>query len=236
MEQELKTIYEVQLLESSIISSEKKKLIGPKKIEEMDKELDELKKKAEKEKTVIDELDKERRKKEKELDAEKDRIKKIEAKLYEVKTNKEYQALLKEIEMAKEEIDKTEEDIIILMDRTEDLKKEYTSVLEQLKKREREIKDEKERLLNELANIDRTLEELKQKKNQLLGNVSEDIRNIYLNLIQKREGLAVVNVKNGVCLGCFMNIPPQLFIEVTKNSRLITCPSCNRIFYFVEEA
>jgi len=235
LEQELKTIYEVQLLESNIINNEKKKLIGPKKIEEMDRELEELKNKAEKEKAVIDELEKERRKKEKDLVVEKDKIKKIEAKLYEVKTNKEYQALLKEIEMAKEEIDKTEEDIIILMDRTEDLKKEYAVVLEQLKKRENEIKAEKDRLLNELTNIDKTLEELKKQRNQLLKNVSEEIRNIYLNLIEKREGLAVVNVKNGVCLGCFMNIPPQLFIEVTKNNRLITCPSCNRIFYFVED-
>jgi len=235
LEQELKTIYEVQLLESNIINNEKKKLIGPKKIEEMDRELEELKKKAEKEKAVIDELEKERRKKEKDLGVEKDRIKKIEAKLYEVKTNKEYQALLKEIEMAKEEIDKTEEDIIILMDRTEDLKKEYDSVLEHMKKRENEIKVEKDRLLNELANIDKTLEEIKKQRDQLLKNVSEEIRSTYLNLIEKREGLAVVNVKNGVCLGCYMNIPPQLFIEVTKNNRLITCPSCNRIFYFVED-
>ncbi|HOJ43326.1 MAG TPA: C4-type zinc ribbon domain-containing protein [Syntrophorhabdaceae bacterium] len=235
MEHELKTIYEVQLLETNIINNEKKKLIGPKKIEEMDRELEELQKKAEKEKAVIDELDKERRKKEKELDVEKDRIKKIEAKLYEVKTNKEYQALLKEIEMAKEEIDKTEEDIIILMDRTEELKKDYAGVLEQMKKREKEIKAEKDNLLNELANIDKTLEELKKQREQLLKNVREDIKNLYLNLIEKREGLAVVNVKNGVCLGCYMNIPPQLFIEVTKNSRLITCPSCNRIFYFVED-
>ena len=235
MEHELKTIYEVQLLETNIINNEKKKLIGPKKIEEMDRELEELQKKAENEKAVIDELDKERRKKEKELDVEKDRIKKIEAKLYEVKTNKEYQALLKEIEMAKEEIDKTEEDIIILMDRTEELKKDYAGVLEQMKKREKEIKAEKDNLLNELANIDKTLEELKKQREQLLKNVREDIKNLYLNLIEKREGLAVVNVKNGVCLGCYMNIPPQLFIEVTKNSRLITCPSCNRIFYFVED-
>jgi predicted nucleic acid-binding Zn-ribbon protein len=55
-------------------------------------------------------------------------------------------------------------------------------------------------------------------------------------LISRRGGTAVVNVKNGVCLGCFMNIPPQLFIEVTKNNRLILCPSCNRIFYFTEES
>ena len=66
-----------------------------------------------------------RRKKEKELEADKDKIKKFEAKLYEVKTNKEYQALLKEIEAAKAANDKTEEDILVLMDKVEDIKKDY---------------------------------------------------------------------------------------------------------------
>ncbi len=235
MENELKTIYEVQLIETQIMESEKRRFSAPKRIEEMDKELGELKARAEKEKVVIDELEKERKKKEKELDAEKDKIKKIESKLYDVKTNKEYQALLKEIEMAKEANDKTEEDILILMDRIEDLKKEYESVVEQLKKREKEIKAERDRIENELQNIDNTLSELRKQKNDMLSIVNDDLKNIYFNLIEKREGLAVVNVKNGVCLGCYMSIPPQLFIEVTKNSRLITCPSCNRIFYFKED-
>ncbi|HOV89219.1 MAG TPA: C4-type zinc ribbon domain-containing protein [Syntrophorhabdaceae bacterium] len=235
MENELKTIYEVQLIETQIMESEKRRFSAPKRIEEMDKELGELKARAEKEKMVIDELEKERKKKEKELDVEKDKIKKIESKLYDVKTNKEYQALLKEIEMAKEANDKTEEDILILMDRIEDLKKEYESVVEQLKKREKEIKAERDRIENELQNIDNTLTELRKQKNDMLSIVNDDLKNIYFNLIEKREGLAVVNVKNGVCLGCYMSIPPQLFIEVTKNSRLITCPSCNRIFYFKED-
>ena len=51
-------------------------------------------------------------------------------------------------------------------------------------------------------------------------------------LREKRNGIAVSTAKNGVCLGCFMNIPPQLFIEVTKNRQLIQCPSCGRILYF----
>ncbi len=235
MENELKTIYEVQLIETQIMESEKRRFSAPKRIEEMDKELGELKAKAEKEKTVIDELEKERKKKEKELDAEKDKIKKIESKLYDVKTNKEYQALLKEIEMAKEANDKTEEDILILMDRIEDLKKEYASIAEHLKKREKDIRTERGRIEKELQNIDNTLAELRKQRNDMLSIVNDDLKKIYFNLIEKREGLAVVNVKNGVCLGCYMSIPPQLFIEVTKNNRLITCPSCNRIFYFKED-
>ena len=86
--------------------------------------------KAGKRKGVIEELEKERKKKEQELEGEKAQIKKVEAKLHEVKTNKEYQAILKETEAARAENDKTEEEIIVLMERTEELKKDYQSATE----------------------------------------------------------------------------------------------------------
>ncbi len=235
MEQELKTIYEAQKIDIEIAENERKVLLSPKKIEEMDKEIKETRDKVEKEKQIIDELEKERRKKEKELDVEKEKIKKYESRLYEVKTNKEYQALLKEIEGAKQANDTTEEEIIIIMEKGEEWKKDYDSSLAHLKKREKEVETEKNKLEKEMSSIDKTIMKLKQEKDNLLSIIDENLRATYNMLIEKRNGIAVVNVKNGLCLGCFMNIPPQLFIEVTRNKQLIKCPSCNRIFYFIEE-
>jgi predicted nucleic acid-binding Zn-ribbon protein len=235
LEQELKTIYEAQKINIQIIENERKLLLAPKKIEGMDKEIKGIKDKVEKEKGMIEELEKERKRKEKELDVEKEKIKKFESRLYEVKTNKEYQALLKEIEGAKETNDKTEEEIIIIMEKVEELKKDFESSLTHLKKREKESENEKNRLEKEINSMDKTIMELKQSRDKLLSTVSDNLRATYNTLIEKRNGIAVVNVKNGVCLGCFMNIPPQLFIEVTKNRQLILCPSCNRIFYFIDE-
>jgi predicted nucleic acid-binding Zn-ribbon protein len=235
LEQELKTIYEAQKINIQIIENERKLLLAPKKIEAMDKEIKGIKDKVEKEKGMIEELEKERKRKEKELDVEKEKIKKFESRLYEVKTNKEYQALLKEIEGAKETNDKTEEEIIIIMEKVEELKKDFESSLTHLKKREKESENEKNRLEKEINSMDKTIMDLKQSRDKLLSTVSDNIRATYNTLIEKRNGIAVVNVKNGVCFGCFMNIPPQLFIEVTKNRQLILCPSCNRIFYFIDE-
>jgi uncharacterized protein len=235
LEQELKTIYEAQKINIQIIENERKLLLAPKKIEGMDKEIKGIKDKVEKEKGMIEELEKERKRKEKELDVEKEKIKKFESRLYEVKTNKEYQALLKEIEGTKETNDKTEEEIIIIMEKVEELKKDFESSLTHLKKREKESENEKNRLEKEINSMDKTIMDLKQSRDKLLSTVSDNLRATYNTLIEKRNGIAVVNVKNGVCLGCFMNIPPQLFIEVTKNRQLILCPSCNRIFYFIDE-
>lgn len=219
-----------------ILEHQKKLVTTPERIAAMEGEIKAMHEKVAKEKEILEEFERERRSKEKELELEKDKIKKFESRLYEVKTNKEYQALLKEIETAKQANDRQEEEIIEIMVKIEDLKKDFESTSRLLKEREKIVEVEKKRLLEEMTTIDKTIADLKQQRENLLSVVDKTLRETYTMLISRRGGTAVVNVKNGVCLGCFMNIPPQLFIEVTKNNRLILCPSCNRIFYFTEES
>jgi len=233
VEQELNTIYEAQKIDLKIIEREHILLSNPKKIKELDDELKTAQMKVEKEKEIIEELEKERKKKEKELETDKDKIKKLEAKLYELKTNKEYQAFLKEIEAVKAANDRTEEDILVLMDKVEDIKKDHISSTSYLKIREKEIEVEKTKIEKDIQSMDKIITELKTERDNLLSIVNERLRSTYLVLREKRNGIAVSTAKNGVCLGCFMNIPPQLFIEVTKNRQLIQCPSCGRILYFL---
>ncbi len=235
MIEELGTLCEMQKLDTQLIEHERKRAQGPRRIAEIEQELQRAKDKLAKEKEIIDELDKERRRKEKELDSEKERIKKVQAKLYEIKTNKEYQAVLKETEMAQEANDKTEEEIILLLERIEELRKDYDASLSYVKKRDKEVESEKKELEKEMTSVEAVVTELRKERDALLTKVSGEAKARYRTLLEKRNGIAVVNVKNGVCLGCYMNIPPQLFIEVTKNSRLISCPSCNRIFCYKEE-
>ncbi len=236
MEEELRTLCEMQKLDTRLMEHERKRAQVPIRVTEMEQELSSTREKIVREKEIIDELDKERRKKEKELDAEKERIKKVQSKLYEIKTNKEYQAVLKEIEAAQGANDKTEEEIILLLERVEELRKDYEAATSQIKKREKEVEAERKELEKELGSLDSIVADLKKERDNLLKLLSGEAKARYKVLMERRGGLAVVNVKNGVCLGCFMNIPPQLFNEVTRNARLITCPSCNRIFYYVEEA
>ena len=235
MEQQLKTIYEAQKVCTQIIANEKKILSGPRKMQEMDSALAELSDKITREKTIIEELDKERRKKEKEIEGDREKVRKFESKLYEVKTNKEYQALLKEIETVKETNNKVEEEVLMLMEQIEDLKKDLDGATAEFQKKEAVAAAEKKKIDAELRSVDAVVEDLRKTRDTLLAMVDANLKETYTTLLERREGLAVVNVKNGVCLGCFMNIPPQLFIEATRNRQLILCPSCNRIFYFLED-
>lgn len=201
----------------------------------MDATLAELADRVARGNSVVEELEKDRRKKEKEIEAEKEKVRKSESKLYEVKTNKEYQALLKEIEAAKEDNDKTEEEVLVLMERIEELKKDVDTAKKELKKREAEAAVERKKLDDELHSVDAVVADLRKTRDALLAMIDNNLKTTFVTLMERRDGLAVVNVKNGVCLGCFMNIPPQLFIEATKNRQMILCPSCNRIFYFIDD-
>lgn len=236
MIEELETLCEMQKLDTQLMEHERKSAQAPKRLAEIEQDLQKAKDKVAKEKEIIEELDKERRRKEKELDAEKERIKKVQSKLYEIKTNKEYQAVLKETEAAQSANDKTEEEIILLLERIEELRKDYDASVAYVKKRDKEVEAEKKELEKEMSSVESVVKKLKKERDALLSKLSGEAKARYKVLMEKRSGLAVVNVKNGVCLGCYMNIPPQLFIEVTKNARLITCPSCNRIFCYQEES
>ena len=235
MIEELETLCEMQKLDTQLIGHERKMEQAPKQLAEMEQDLQKAKDKAAKEKEIIEELDKERRRKEKELDVEKERIKKVQSKLFEIKTNKEYQAVLKETEAAQAANDSTEEETILLLERIEELRKDYEASVAYVKKREKEVEAERKELGKEMSSVGRLVAELSKERDALLSRISGEAKARYKVLLEKRSGLAVVNVKDGVCLGCYMNIPPQLFIEVMKNSRLITCPSCNRIFCYREE-
>ena len=235
MNRDLELIKEIQAIDAQIMESERRLVLAPKRKEELERELRELYEKVETEKRIIGELERERRRKERDLDAERERIKKHESRLYEVKTNKEYQALLKEIETAKDTTDKMEEEILILMERIEELRRDYQSSLEYLRSREKEIEMEKKRLEQELSSMDKTMKALQDRKSSLLREVPEQLKNTYVLLLERRGGMAVANVKDGVCLGCNINLPPQLFIEATKKEEILTCPNCSRILYYIGE-
>jgi uncharacterized protein len=235
VEQELSTLYEAQKLDSQISEFQKKILLTPQTIAALDSETQELSDKVAREKELAEELDKQRRSAEKDLEVEREKVKKFESKLYEVKTNKEYQALLKEIDTIKTNNDKLEEDVLRLMDQVENVKKELRASSAKLKVRRGEVDEEKTVLQAEFESLDKRILALKAERDSLLSLIDKGLRKSYELTRDKRGGLAVVNVKNGVCLGCYINIPPQMFIEVTKNRQLLTCPSCNRIFFFTEE-
>src|SRR5581483_8176536 len=164
----------------------------------------------------------------------KEKIKRLEGRLFEIKTYKEYEALQKEVAEAKKLTAEIEEEILKEMESVEDLEallKEKENELAERGKEYEEVINSYNGKINELKSV---YETKKQEKKRVTSIVSPEILSMY-ERIRTRNGVALAPARNEICTGCNMNIPPQLFNEVLTSSRMIQCPNCHRILYCEEK-
>jgi Zn-ribbon protein, possibly nucleic acid-binding len=140
--------------------------------------------------------------------------------------------LLAEIEEIKRTNKQKEEEILKLMEEIEKLTEEKNKIEEELNKIT-QIFDEENKKFEELCQrLKEEIAKLAEKRAQMAKKVSSGILRKYEMIRQKKGGIGIAPVDNGVCEGCHMAIPPQLYIEIQKDNRFHECPHCKRIIYF----
>lgn len=232
MREQLELIWELQKIDLELKNIKEERDRYPREMKKLEEKQKIEKEKIHKEKEKIESLEKTRRQKEGLLNLEQEKIKRAEGRMSEVKTNKEYQALLSEIDAIKEASNRMEEEILQVLDEIDELKKD-------LSKREKEVKvtlekfeAEQKKLQEKMAHDEKAWTEQMERRETLSEQIESKLFKLYNTLKEKRQGVGVVSAKNETCQGCFVNVPPQLFIEVQKNNALIRCPNCNRILYW----
>lgn len=178
---------------------------------------------------------KDRRSLEKDLEAHDAQTEKLRARLSELKTNKEYQAHLFEIEMANKKKGEIEERILVYMEKVEQHQKDITEA--QAKKAEAEtlFAGEKAKLDAEQATLTAERSELEQKHKEIAVTVEKGLLARYTKLKASRKDQALAPVRNGICFGCKLQLPPQLVAEVRRSDVILTCNHCHRILYWEGE-
>jgi predicted nucleic acid-binding Zn-ribbon protein len=231
---QLHLLWRLQTLERQIEEAQKEKETYPLTLERLEGLLKAQEEKKEEEKTRIEELERERIKLEGELEMETERVKRSQLKLLEIKTNKEYQALLKEIEMGKEHNSQREEEIIRMLDEIDRLKADHASTVERAHSEREEIEQEQTRVREQMVIVEQHMTQWHHNREEIVEELDPELVKRYTTLKERRNGIAVVLVRNEGCQGCFVNIPPQLYNEVQKNKEIIVCPNCQRILYWEE--
>ncbi len=232
MTEELKLLMELQDIDSSIVK--KKKIIDaiPRKVSSVEQPLRDAQSVHQKLKNDLDALAKKKKEKEGLLDDINEKIKKLKARTIEIKTNKEYQALLREVEAAEKERNAVEDEILVLMESADSAGKEVKEQGAKVGAEEEKKETFKRKLEAEVAEVEKDLDELRHNRETVVRSIDGELYELYLKLLKAKRGLAVVEVKDEVCRGCNMNIPPQLFVEIKKNEQIFHCPQCNRILYW----
>jgi predicted nucleic acid-binding Zn-ribbon protein len=230
--EQLGWLIRLQELDTQIDLLREKRERLPHAIEEAKSPIDKAKAEYEKAKTIYESLSHQRRDKERDLTTREEKLTKLQTRTTEIKTNKEYQAHLTEIEAAKQEKGNLEEALLVLMDQTDQAKKEMDLKQKVVAQEESRFQQECQRMEAEMGEAEETLKQLEQESKSVTAKIEGRLLREYQQLRATRKGLAVVSVKEGACLGCCLALPPQLFADVRKNEKILTCSQCHRFLYW----
>jgi len=149
-----------------------------------------------------------------------------------IKNIKELQALQREIDQIKQGNGELEDQLIVMMEELEGIKNGLQAKEQELAQIESEWKQQQEQMQARISGIDEAVSAASSRRQTIASQVGRDLISRYELLFSRRGGNAVVEVAGGICQGCFMNIPPQLWNEIIKSDKVNLCPSCQRILYY----
>ena len=225
----LLTLYELSKVDNELAEIEEEKGDLPELIEKKKKRIEELNDGIKECSDTLEELEKEAGELDKESKACETIINKYDEQKYNVKSNKEYDDIVKSIDVNYGIIEKNEKRVKEIEQQREaaiDKKSGYESELEE----EKTTLEESESALNNLnSEFEQEELELKNQRKKLSKKLDETEQNLYNRINKLHKGEAVTIVRKENCSGCFNSIPPQKVIEIRTAIRIFTCQSCGRI-------
>ena len=229
---DLERLVELQRLDSEIVEVEAAAAAIPGVIRRIEEQLIKAKAALDAVTAETDRMTKLRRQQERELEEVTDQLKKRQSRLFEIKTNQEYSAVLKEIEGLKHKVSVLEEAILVLLDQIEVELKARAEEEQRVRSSEAEALRDTQRKEAELRQLRGRLTELQGARKSRSNNVESSLLQQYLRLLKSRAGLAVAPARDGSCEGCHVALTPQLYNEVRRNEEILTCERCGRILYW----
>jgi len=231
---QLKTLIDLQGVDTRIAALEAEAARLPKEIAAIHATLQGMKQEVDAGKTRLDAAKKDQRAREKDLEVVQAKRSKTEGRLYEVKTNKEYSAVLAEIEDIKQEKGRVEEEILVLMESQERLVADIKDAESRFKVRETQGKQEEAAFQDKLRVVETDLAVARAERAELARQLPPAVLADYDKLLKARGGLALAQVvKPNLCGGCRMTVTPQRLQELRAQSALYPCESCGRYLYWL---
>lgn len=235
LKSQLNVLLQLQLIDSQIYSLKELKESRPKEVEILKTAFEEKKKHlADLEKISLD-LQKAKKDAELELAAKEEAGRKLQGQLYSLKTNKEYNTMLAQIQDAKADASRVEDKILESMEKSESARKDIDEEKKKLSEEEKVFNEQKKKIEDQLKEIDEKLAQLEAARKQVTPDIDKKILGQYERILQNRDGLAIVEVKNNTCMGCNMFVPAQVENLIKMYDRIITCEVCNRILFIADE-
>jgi len=234
LEEKIRRLIELQACDRRMAELRRKIEKSPSRVQALEGRLKQAEEAAQAGLAQLDEAKKERRTIERQIDERESQIQKSNVKLSNIKSNKEYQAALKEIDTLKHEKSELEDKAIELMETLEALERQGTEAREQLESVRETTKSEMARMQSETKAMCEEADQLEKEREMICGFVDADILKRYDFLKDRKGGVGISPVIKGICQTCHIGIPPQQFNLLLRGEEMMSCPNCNRIIYWGE--
>ncbi|HEX2226171.1 MAG TPA: C4-type zinc ribbon domain-containing protein [Candidatus Binatia bacterium] len=208
----------------------KQNLLGELKTKQ--REIQARKEEIEKLTSALAESEKQRQEKERILQEESKKAADRRMRMNRIKNSKELSALQREIDLIKQSNSEREEELIKLMEDAERARAVIQIKQEEVTALQADWERSQAELNAQLTGLDQAVSEAAARRQAIAAKLAKDIISRYEMIFSRRGGTAVVEVTGGICQGCYMNIPPQLWNEIIRNDKVHFCSSCQRILYY----
>jgi predicted nucleic acid-binding Zn-ribbon protein len=164
------------------------------------------------------------------------RLSKFRDQLMAVKTNREYQTMQKEIEVAQAEVRSMEEKILERMLEADDLTAAVKRLEAALLSDEKAVDADTRALASEVADLTALVDRIAVERAALVRALDPQVLALFETVSQRRSGIGVAEARDGICTICHVRLRPQVFNTVRRNEEIVQCDTCQRLLYFVPAA
>ena len=231
---QLQQLVQLQKIDDQIFEHKKTLVDIPTQIDSARAELEEKKNILKVVTEEIETLQKQRKDLELEVQGENDHMAKAKTKLPAVKTNKEYTAILTEVDAIKEKVSKIEDMELEVMEALEVKAKEIPGVEKKCKEEDAHFNEYRLKKSTEEERFKQELEELVEKRKNISAQLETVILKRYEKISNSRDGRAVAGLRENICQGCFQQVLPQMVIEVKVAEKIHQCEGCMRFLFWDE--
>ncbi len=231
---DLRNLVALQDLEQKIASLQKQISEVPAQMQLLQNELQHIRQTHHNKTIQIQELTKRRRTHEGEVDMMRTKLARLKDQLMSVKTNKEYTAMLHEIQAAEDRIRVEEDRILEIMEESENAERDLKAAEAELKSRTASIQENVQKLEASVPTLDAEVAALLQQRSNMEIGVESDLLERYRRIAQGRKGMAMAEAKDELCTACHVRIRPQVYADLMQTENIHQCDSCSRILFLRE--
>ncbi len=234
MNSAVRNLVALQDVELKIAALQKQISEVPIKVQSLQAELDRLKREHEREVARNQELAKQRRALEGGVEMFRTKLSKLKDQQSAVKTNKEYTAILHEIQMAEAQIRGEEDKILEIMEENESLEKALKAAEKDLNARCNALQQDIRRHEMSVPDLETEIAKMRQARQEMEAGISADLLGTYRKIAGARKGIALAEAREELCTACHIRIRPQVYADLLQTENIFTCDSCSRILFLRE--